>query len=343
MDEQYYIRLFDKFLQKQATSEEVHLLIQWLKSQQDFNHWADQEWEAVSDQMDSQLQQQLLERIKRKLGQNNFSIKEGGKTENGRKFYFRFTQVAAAILLLLTTTLGIYIYTQRETPSPDMVVSVDKGQKANLVLPDGSKVWINADSKLTYGSQFNKRERILRLEGEAYFEVSPDKKRPFIVQTKDLSVKALGTSFNVKSYKDEQQTSTVLMTGKVEVRSQEECLILNPNEQIVFHKENQRMTKTSVSDANEFSRWRENTLSFQSETFENIAHTLERYYNIKIIFESDAIKKYRFSGTPGNTSLNSILHILSLTSPLLYEVHDSTVILREDMKEKKKHLQMLTK
>ncbi len=94
------------------------------------------------------------------------------------------------------------------------------------------------------------------------------------------------------------------------------------------------MEKSSVDNAADYINWKYNELTFNGETFESIAHTLERYYNTRIIFESESLKKYRFTGTPGNTSLESILQILSLTSPLTYEVKDSVIVLRENMKEK---------
>ena len=94
------------------------------------------------------------------------------------------------------------------------------------------------------------------------------------------------------------------------------------------------MEKSSVENAKEYINWKYNELTFKGETFENIVHTLERYYNTRIVFESESLKKYRFTGTPGNTSLESILQILSLTSPLSYEVKDSLIILRENVKQK---------
>ena len=256
------------------------------------------------------------------------------KENRRRKFYLWFARVASVILLLLMTGLSVHYYTMSQMIMPDMIVSVEKGQKANVVLPDGSKVWVNSDSRLSYGSRFNQKERVLSLEGEAYFEVTPDKDRPFIVETDELAVRALGTSFNVKSYEEEKDVSTVLMTGKVEVTSDYDRLVLNPNERIVFNKQTGHMEKSTVENTGDYINWKYNALTFNGETFENIVHTLERYYNTRIVFESETLKKYRFTGTPGNTSLESILQILSLTSPLSYEIRDSMIILRENVKQK---------
>lgn len=333
MEKTDYIQLFDKFLLKQASAEEIQVLIQWLKSEGSFLDWADEEWNVAASEMDTKLQRQLFGQIKEKISQiDKTCLPE--KENRRRKFYLWFARVTSVILLLLMTGLSVHYYTMSQMIMPDMIVSVEKGQKANVVLPDGSKVWVNSDSRLSYGSRFNQKERVLSLEGEAYFEVTPDKDRPFIVETDELAVRALGTSFNVKSYEEEKDVSTVLMTGKVEVTSDYDRLVLNPNERIVFNKQTGHMEKSTVENTGDYINWKYNALTFNGETFENIVHTLERYYNTRIVFESETLKKYRFTGTPGNTSLESILQILSLTSPLSYEVRDSMIILRENVKQK---------
>lgn len=335
MEKTDYIQLFDKFLLKQASAEEIQALIQWLKSEGSFQDWTDKEWSMASTEMDAGVQQRLFVQIKEKINQeSNVLLPVPRKDNKQHKLYLWTARIASIIMIVLLTSLSVYYYTAKQLKMHDMIVSVDKGQKATIVLPDGSKVWVNSDSKLVYGSRFTSKERVLELEGEAYFEVAPDKNRPFIVETDNFSVKALGTSFDVKSYKEDSWAATVLMSGKVEVKSKKETLILEPDQRILFDKITGKMEKSIVTDAGDYSGWMYNTLSFEAETFENIVQTLQRLYNTRIIFETESLKKYRFTGTPGNTSLESILQILSLTSPLSYEVKDSVIILRENTKEK---------
>lgn len=324
-----YILLFDKFLQKQATPQEIRQLIGWLKNEAAFGAWADAEWGAASSDIHPDLQQQLFRQIQAKIQPHA----QTGAIRR-RRFYTAIMRVAATLLLMLATGLSIYLYTVRQLTMPDMVVAVEKGQKATVTLPDGSKVWVNSDSRLTYGRRFNAKERILQLEGEAYFEVTPDKERPFIVETNHLSVEAVGTSFDVKNYVEEDHISTVLMTGKVKVESRKDCMLLEPNEKITFNKATGSMRKSTIENAGGYADWKFNLLSFQAETFEQIVHTLQRYYNTRIVFESESLKKYRFTGSIGNTSLESVLQILSLTSPLTYEIRDSVILLRENVKQK---------
>lgn len=335
MERTDYIYIFDRFLQKQATVEEVHTLIQWLKEEGSFSAWADEEWEAVASDMNPMLQQKLFRQIKEQIATDSTETTTPAKpTLRKRSLYFWARQVAAVLLLLLSTGSAVYFYSESRKVVQDMVVDVEKGQKAKITLPDGTLVWINSDSKLTYGNRFDSDERVVHLEGEAYFEVTPDKERPFTVETGLLSVTALGTSFNVKSYAEEQLVSATLMTGKIEVRSVEDSHILLPNQKLIFNKQTGQMDKSTIENAENYAFWKYNSLHFDAETFENIAHTLERYYNTQIVFESESLKKYRFTGSPGNTSLESILQILSLTSPLSYEVKDNVIILRENTRQK---------
>lgn len=330
MEKSEHIRLFDKFLQKQATPEEVRQLIRWLENGAEFHAWADEEWRAASPEMEPELQRQLLRQIQTRLQPET----PAPRLRPSRRLWAWSRHLAAVLLLMLATGLSIYFYTVQKMTMPDMVVAVEKGQKAKVTLPDGSKVWVNSDSRLTYGSRFTTKERVLQLEGEAYFEVTPDNSRPFIVQTNRLSVQALGTSFDVKNYAEEDHISTVLMTGRVKVESGKECIFLEPNEKVTFNKATGRMRKSTLAEAAGYADWKFNKLSFHAETFENIAYMLERYYNTRIVFGSESLKKYRFTGSIGNTSLESILQILSLTSPLSYEVKDSVILLNENIKQK---------
>lgn len=332
MEENDYIRLFDKFLQKQATPEETRSLIRWLENDAGFFRWADREWQAAPSQLPPELKQRLYHEIKAKI-QSFEKDKKRSRIER-RKFYRWSVHIAATLFFLLTTGLNIYLGSLRDRTLPDTIVAVEKGQKANVILPDGSKVWVNSDSRLIYGSRFSSKERVLHLEGEAYFEVAPDKNRPFIVEADPISVQALGTTFDVKNYRQESHISTVLMTGKVEVRSAKECLILHPNEKATFDKATGAMRKSPIGDAAGYGDWKFNILSFHAETFESIVRTLERYYNTRILFGSESLKKYRFTGSLKNTSLESILQILSLTSPLSYEVTDSVILLKENIRQK---------
>lgn len=327
MEKKDYIDIFDRFLKKQATAEEVRQLIAWLKSDNSFSDWLTDEWASAPEEMDANLQRKLYREIKNKIASKQQEQPRYKRLQPAAWLL----RVASVAVLLLVSYFAVDNYLSRHDASHDMEVLVDRGQKAQVVLPDGSKVWLNSASKLLYGSDFNDKHRILKLDGEAYFEVHADKARPFIVKTDNMQVCALGTSFNVKAYANDKEATTVLVEGSVEVTTNNhERTLLVPNEEAVIDQATGKLEKIMVEDARDYANWKNNVLTFRGETLENIVHTLERYYNTRIVFESDVLKQFRFTGTPANTSIESVLHILSLTSPLAYEITDSIIILRED-------------
>ena len=173
MERNDYIHIFNKFLENKATPSEIKLLIEWLKERKAFDTWADDIWMQSPMEMDPSVKQHLLDELRKQI-----FFKETGKRTfmslSLPSLFHYALRITAIILLLITTSIVTYHYAMDKQREPmDMIVAVEKGQKANITLPDGSKGWINSDSKLSYGSRFNADERVLNLEGEAYFEAKP--------------------------------------------------------------------------------------------------------------------------------------------------------------------------
>ncbi|MCD8178323.1 MAG: DUF4974 domain-containing protein [Tannerellaceae bacterium] len=329
-----YKILLDKYLEKKSTPEEDKKLFCWLRIIETFHNWADEQWELSPDEIDTDIKERMYASLEATIGKDAVVVSGTNR--------FRSRILCAAVLLLFILNSGLWIYYNKDDlQQANAIITVDRGQKVQLTLPDGTLVWLNSESVLTYGNRFDKKERIVQLTGEGYFEVATDPARPFIVETPDLSVEALGTSFVVKNYSYEKLASSVLITGKVNIETPEGQRLLTPNQRIVYNKETKKIIADQVADAGYYYNWKDQILSFEGETFENIAHTLTRYYNLEIIFESESLKRHRFTGKPGNTSLESILQYLSLTSPLTYEIKDNIIILRENMNEKKYYERLL--
>ena len=186
---------------------------------------------------------------------------------------------------------------QKEQAEPKInTLIVPKGGEWHLVLEDGTKVWINADSKLTYPSKFNKRERIVQLEGEAYFEVAHDKEWPFMVKTTITETKVLGTSFNIKAYKNEDKVETTLIEGKVALNQSvgNSSILMDPGHQAIVSVKGGEVIYKKVDTAI-FTSWKDKQFEFEEETLESILKSLERWYNVDIEFSDDDIKQLRFS------------------------------------------------
>lgn len=282
--------------------------------------WMQEKWDQSPEMMNKGVQKQIMDNIKAEiLPTRTFKWKQ-------------WLVVAASLLLVFTTSLSAYLFHdgQNKKLAGDMTVTVEKGQKVALTLPDKSRVWVNSGSTLIYGSRFNKKERIIQLDGEAYFEVAKNKNAPFIVESHGFSTEALGTAFDVKAYSDEKQISTVLIRGKVEVGDELNKINLSPNQKVIYNRENKSMQKSDIADGLIYADWRYNKLTFNSETFENIASVLERNYNVKFVFEAQSLKNYRYSGSISNTSLESLLQIFAMTSPISYRMKDSVIYMNEN-------------
>jgi transmembrane sensor len=330
MTENGHYRILEKFLQKEATSSEIRQLSEWLcrpESQKELSDYFARKWESAPHTIDLELQSNMLEVLREKIAPRPKQLPHR---------MFKVMKYVAAIVLPFVIGVGSYLLADKISSSrdKDMVVSVDNGQKAALQLPDGTKVWLNSGSHIRYDKSYNKQDRIVSFEGEAYFEVAKDKKRPFIVKVGAVSVRAVGTAFNVKGYDNDNTITATLMEGKIDVFDSKSSIRLSPNEKITFDKNRLTFEKAQIYDANIASQWKNNRLAFDSETLEDIGKALERMYNVQMVFDTEAIKQIRFSGTIKNNSLESVLQLISLTSPIDYSIQNSIVTLKFDKNKK---------
>ncbi|MBP1641072.1 MAG: anti-sigma factor [Bacteroidetes bacterium] len=329
----YHQILLEKFFKKETSVEETRLLKEWFshtESREPLSAFYKEKWEKASCCMDTSIQENMLSNLRKEINSQ-------------RVDHFNFNKVwkyAAIILFPVCVALGVrYYFVDSKfsiADNKDMVVNVAKGQKANLQLPDGTKVWLNSNSRIKYDKTYNKNNRIIALEGEAYFVVAKDKKRPFIVKANAVSIRAVGTTFNVKAYNDENTITTTLIEGKVNVSDSKLISDLLPNQKIIFNKKNHTFKKTQICDAKVASLWTNNQLVFQAETLEDIAKILGRIYNVQVVFDSEQIKQIRFSGTIKNNRLESVLQYIALTSPIHYDINDSIVTLRQNSNQKRR-------
>ncbi|MDR2948264.1 MAG: FecR domain-containing protein [Prevotella sp.] len=238
-------------------------------------------------------------------------------------------RIAASVLIpLFCIGLGYFASENKGTRGNDKItVRAEAGQKAGIQLPDGSSILLNSSSSLTYDGSFNNKERIVYLQGEAYFEVNKDKARPFIVKVNDISVEALGTSFDVKAYPDDNYIMATLIEGSIRVKSPYQSEVLFSNEKLTLSKSNGAFTKNSLPDAAKNISWIDNRLAFEQEPLGNIAKILERMYSIRIIFASDELKDIRFSGVINNNSLDNVLQLITLVSPVSYSRKNNATII----------------
>ena len=199
----------------------------------------------------------------------------------------------------------------------------------SMILADGSQVWIGACSKLKYPVSFTGDTRTVYLEGEAFFEVAPDKNKPFIVRTKNFSVKALGTSFNIMNYEDESFAHTTLKSGFVEVSHLNETMRLTPGEQALVEN-NSTMTKRDVN-VDVYTAWMSDLFRFDKEDIGVVMRKIARWYGVNIIYQNISVSDYHFIGAlPKYNNLDQTLNLLEQTTNIKFIIEDNTVIVCND-------------
>lgn len=208
-------------------------------------------------------------------------------------------------------------------------INVPRNGEFYVVLSDGTKVWVNSASSIGFRSRFDGKNRIVDLEGEAYFEVAKNANQPFIVRTKTANVKVLGTHFNVKAYADEEYTYATLNEGKVQVSKGEINEILKPNEQLVINNSTAEYSKQEV-DASIYSAWTKGKLLFKDERLEDILNSLSRWYDVSVFYPDEDLKDRRFSiSTNRYDDIQMLLNQMELTNRVEFEINKNAIVVRK--------------
>lgn len=325
------IALLDRFMRDETSEEEEQQLLIWFRSEKaradilDFykNHWQEAK---NSPEIDNEIQERMYRQIQTRM--QAVSSKEMKPVEKRTYLLKRWSKYAAAILLFIGIGFGTHLYTRQIVNlDNEYKVEADKGQRANVTLPDGTKVWLNSHSSLIYTANYGVKERLVSLVGEAFFEVAKDKEHRFVVNASGIEVEALGTTFNVKAYKEDNTIITTLFTGSVKVTSDVKYVVLSEGEQVTLDKKNGKLAVKRPEILEYANMWRSNELAFNGQTLSEIALLLNRMYNVEVQFESEKIKEYRFSGVIRNNSLDNVFEIISLTAPITYKSEGDTIIL----------------
>ena len=229
-------------------------------------------------------------------------------------------------------------------------IEAPAGSKTYITLPDSSKVWLNAKSRISFDKNFGSENRDLKLEGEAFFDVVK-KKVPFRVETPLYNVAVVGTAFNVKAYNDDDRATTTLVRGLVNIErttkaGKTEVIQLKPNEKVIALRKDAAGAPFSGEyifnvereiDAAIETAWKDGWLSVKGESLSELAKKLERLYDIKIIFQDEELRRYRYTGRLRQLSLEQVLKALSLTSPIEFTIAEKAVTLRENQSTKSKY------
>ncbi len=321
-----------RFLMKATGKNEADALSDWGKSSEKnarFVNLLDDFWNLGPEEKPYKRMDAVRERLIVRL-------RSAEETPSRRTPVFYLSRIAAAIILLLSVS-GLSVYIARQTAPFNknnwVEISTEAGQQSKVTLPDGSLVWINAETVLKYHP--DKKERKVSLTGEAYFEVVHTDRQPFIVEAGNAKVKVLGTKFNVSHYSGSKITEASLLSGKIamsfEGNSNE--IELAPGEKIVYDAEQQLSFKKEVKVQNDIL-WRQGILIFDNQPFNELISRLERYYAVKFIYEKNDFENIHYTGSVNNLNINKVLEFISLTIPVEYAIDNKTI--KMNLKKMKK-------
>ena len=240
---------------------------------------------------------------------------------------------AVFMLAFVMGSLSLYFINRserKELSSLYNTINVPYGERSQISLYDGTKVWLNSGTKFRYPVLFSRNTRDVSIEGEAYFHVATDSKHPFVVSAGQLKVEVLGTSFNVCAYPEDNEFSTTLDEGSVNAinTTTGKDVKLNPGEQVILNRETNVLKRLKV-DTELFTSWKDNLLKFEDAPFEEVIKKMERWYDVKITVDPSINYKERYTMTIKTESLREMLQLVARTTKINYEIKGNTVLLKK--------------
>ncbi|WP_300602394.1 FecR domain-containing protein [Niabella sp.] len=338
--EHKFYRLFALKLSGEATAQELEQLETLLTANPELRFFCDElikpviADEAYGDRAEQSFAAHAVDMHLKGLWQE----KEQTQAVPGKRGYWRRAAVyiAAACVVLLIVSLTMLFNRKPPAHMAGNETATTKGSKSKVKLPDGTVVMLNANSRLSYDEMFKGSTREVTLTGEAFFDVTHDAAHPFIIHTHAGDIKVLGTAFNVKAL-DNGFFETTLIRGKVAIRLKEhedEEILLRPGQKLVTRAKEKKtellkIVPLTIKDSVVAeTSWMKNQLFFDDRPLAEIAEELEQHFGVKIIFQSDKARQFRYTGSYNDTDLDQILELLKLSRPFRFH-RDKDVIIIE--------------
>ena len=330
--------LLKKYFNNTCTTYEVDEVILWFK-----NSANGLNGRTVLNQLWNELEEQeiknvdfdnLLDKIHHRINIENTQKIQIEDKKNGtilKRIIPYFYRVAAVFFIpLLFLSLYYYYKTEgfeNQEPIYSEITSPN-GSRTSFELPDGSKVWLNNGSSLKFPIRFTGDYRKIELVGEAYFYVAHNQEKPLIVKTRDIQVKVHGTEFNVMAYPDEENVYVTLEKGSISLEKENNkkeinsLIMLKPNQQAIFNNQENKLSYKTINPT-KYTAWKEGKLIFIDDPINEIMRRLERWYNVDIELKDSELSEFSYTATFTNESLNQILYLLKLATPIDYKIIES--------------------
>jgi len=326
MDKNELQALAQKYLEGTATPQEKQLLNEWYDVG---NSGTLETVDLQADETEADVKQRLYNNLKQQL----FEPQEQRHRAGVVKRLVIWTASVAAVLALTFFAWQWYTNGKIQPVSDKQVVSAPYNRVIHLMLPDSSRVWLNAGSVFRYPKKFIGKTRTVELlEGRAFFDVKHQTQHPFIVKTKNLNITVLGTSFDVRSYRKEGTTQVRVVTGKVGITVpngiHRQAIMLLPKQQIILSNQTNQLV-TGIAQETKVSEWTKNNFVFEQEKLADVFKLLEKEYHTQINVENKKLLNERITIKLNNQHLDTILETLSFTKHFKYQMaNDSTVIVK---------------
>lgn len=319
MERKEFLEMVDRYLSGMCSREEADLVERFCD-------------EMEENPLDANRLFLHEERIKSRIFNHiRASIADKEKKKIIKRYFLRWSYAAAAAVLIL---LGVGIYSwffKSGSDAPPMIVfETGIGEQKHIKLDDGTQVWLNAKSRLTYPKAFSEDKRRVTLSGEAFFDVAKNPFKPFVIKTDELLTTVLGTSFNVKSYPEDETTAVGVVTGSVRVAAikAQRAAVLKPEQMITLDKSAGTFKRIAM-DKGALS-WRMGRLSFDDITIYELTKMLERHYDAVFEFHTETIKNRHISGQLKLDSLDMILKNLSFLTDLKFlRIEQKRILVKE--------------
>ncbi|WP_419700186.1 FecR family protein [Mucilaginibacter sp. NFX135] len=351
MDNEEIKQLLVKYITREADEQETDRVREWVKAHPENEQYFAQLYEAWQNMM--YLKPELVD--EEKAYQKFLSTIP---QETKYRQLYKWGKVAAVVAIFSVLSVFLIRYYSQNAQSIRLV-SASKGGIKKIVLTDGTLVWLNAGSKLNYNTDFGKKNRTVYLEGEAFFEIAPGKKTiPFIVNTKNYTIRDIGTKFNLKSYPNDSFFETTVVKGEVSVEGnidnnarEMSRIYVKPRQVLRIYYQQQKEKYTykpddqhDLKDLNEiqvlqidsakmdkYDGWRENLLVFDGNTLDEISKVLERHYNVKIVMDDASLQGIRYSGSFKNVaSIDKVLNLIKGNTEIDYTINGNTVTITKN-------------
>lgn len=330
--EEYYYQLIELYYKKTISTEELLKLRLWVESSES-NQSKFREVLRVLEASEIYLQQPIAPSKSWAIVANHIQQPvTPSAIEPQRRKLGKWQWYAIAALIVVVSTISLLFFEAKQ-PKPSQqqlvkVISNAYGEQRSITMPDGSVIYLNAGSRISYNEGFTAQKRMVKLEGEAFFDVVHETNRPFIVQTGKVSTTVLGTSFNIKAFKARPVEVTV-ETGKVGVvfkkaNHKDEVNFLLPNEQLLIDPDKGEVVKRTVNAA-DVSAWKHYRLVFYNTSLQEITATIERAYNVKIDFKEAKTANLKLTAKFDKCGIKEIMDVLSKLSGSTYQIKENKI------------------